>query len=100
MTFLKRLKYVPQLSRYFGIGWLVFRASYALRIKTGILRRQMPIYRWSDRPLIHWLNENVPSTPLDYVRWRKVQSTRFFFTSLPDNLSGDVAAEAEALLEG
>src|SRR5579859_3105321 len=100
MTLFNRLNHVRQIARYFGIDWLVFRAGYAARIKTGMLRRQMPIYGWDDRPLAYWLKEGVPSNPPAYVRWRAEQPIRFFFTKLPSNIPDAVATQAEALLSG
>src|SRR6266498_3009586 len=60
----------------------MFRVGYALRIRTGFIRRQMPRYVWKDRPLKTWLKKNIPSTPEQYTQWRKQNSPKFFFDPL------------------
>jgi len=64
-----------------GARWLLFRVGYALRKRTGVVRAQMPMYQWKDRPLETWLKSQVPSTPEAYVQWRKQHSPKFFFES-------------------
>ena len=88
-----------------GTHWLLFRVSYALRRRTGYIRKQMPAYRWDDRPLVAWLNNNIPSTPQGYWEWRKQNSPKFFFEaiSLPNDLPWNpqiAVEEAERILSG
>jgi Heparinase II/III-like protein/Heparinase II/III N-terminus len=65
-----------------GIHWLMFRVGYALRKRTGFIRRQMPRYDLKDRPLGSWLKKQIPSTPEDYAVWRHQNSPKFFFNPL------------------
>lgn len=94
-----RLKLLGQLTRYFGIKWVLFRAWYALQKKLGLLRRRMTPYAWRDRPLRYWLRATVPSDPLAYVEWRREHGGRFFFTDLPP-ASVSAIEEAERILGG
>ena len=57
----------------------MFRLGYLLRKRTGFIRRQMPVYRWEDRPLETWLKKTIPSTPEAYAQWRRQNSPKFFF---------------------
>jgi asparagine synthase (glutamine-hydrolysing) len=69
-----------------GSQWLLFRVGYALRKRTGYIRRQMPQYNWEDRPLVMWLKKNIPSTPQTYFDWRKKNTPKFFFEPLRPEL--------------
>lgn len=60
----------------------MFRIAYALRLRTGFIRRQIPAYHWKDRPLKTWLKKDIPSQPEPYAKWRRQNSPRFFFSSL------------------
>ncbi len=77
-----------------GSQWLIFRVGYALRKSTGFIRRQMPQYQWTDRPLETWLKKNIPSTSESYFEWRKRNSPKFFFDSLSVMLSDGEASRA------
>jgi len=88
-----------------GTRWLLFRVSYALRRRTGYIRKQMPAYRWEDRPLGAWLKGNIPPRPKDYWEWRRHHSPKFFFEaiSLPSDLPWNpqiAVEEAERILSG
>ncbi|MGE5641998.1 MAG: hypothetical protein ACM3Y8_03210, partial [Byssovorax cruenta] len=61
-----------------GSRWLVFRVAYALRKRTGYIRKQMPQYQWQDCPLATWLRLGTPSSPEAYAHWRKQNSPLFF----------------------
>ena len=76
---LNHFRNLQSLLRSHGTRWLLFRAAYALRKRTGLLRRQMPAYEWKERPLGTWLKKEVPSTPEAYAAWRRQHSPRFFF---------------------
>src|SRR5215212_8495697 len=62
-----------------GSQWLLFRVSYALRKRTGLIRLRLPIYQWQDRPLETWLKNGIPSKPEAYAEWRSQNSPNFFF---------------------
>lgn len=74
---------VCQLWRYFGPAWLAYRLGYAARTRTGLLRRQLPAYAWSARPLRSWLRQGVPAEPEAYAAWRQEHGGRFFFQTPP-----------------
>ena len=76
---LTKLKTFASLYRELGFRWSAFRAAYAFRLRTGLVRLQMPQYKWTDRPLETWLKKGVPSEPEAYAKWRKQNSPRFFF---------------------
>ncbi|MEO7838490.1 MAG: heparinase II/III family protein, partial [Anaerolineales bacterium] len=59
--------------------WSAFRLAYAFRLRTGLIRLQMPRYSWADRPLETWLKKHIPSDALTYTQWRKRNSPKFFF---------------------
>jgi len=74
-----RLKVLWYLYRYFGAGWLAYRLGYALRIRSGWLRHQMPSTSWDDQPLTRFLTDPNLSDPQVYLEWRKSHSPKFFF---------------------
>ena len=76
---LTKLRTLISLYRELGFRWSAFRAAYAFRLRTGLVRLQMPQYKWDDRPLEVWLKKDIPSNPETYAKWRKQNSPRFFF---------------------
>lgn len=66
----------------------MFRVVYALRKRTGLIRKQMPAYEWADRPLKTWLKKKIPAQPEQYARWRRQKSPKFFFEPLRAERSG------------
>jgi hypothetical protein len=48
---------------------MLFRLAYAFRLRTGLIRLQMPQYKWTDRPLATWLKKTTSSKPkfLEFV---------------------------------
>ncbi len=103
---LKKIKALDSLRRRFGLGWLTTRFGYALRMRTGILRMQIPSYRWQDAPLRHWLRPDVPAEPSAYASWRAANTPVFVFDVLPALHSLHpwdttvAVAEAERILTG
>ncbi|HJR79216.1 MAG TPA: alginate lyase family protein [Anaerolineales bacterium] len=88
-----------------GARWLLFRVGYALRIRTGLVRLQMPVYAWEARPLGTWLKKNIPSKPEAYSAWRKQHALTYFFSeiALPEKVPWDpqvAVDEAERILSG
>ncbi|MBI5964427.1 MAG: alginate lyase family protein [Chloroflexi bacterium] len=75
---LTRFRTLASLYRQLGLRWLTFRFAYAFRLRTGIIRLQTPICKWTDRPLETWLKKNIPSQPESYANWRKQNSPQFF----------------------
>ena len=78
---LTKLRTLISLYQELGFRWSAFRVAYAFRIRTGLIRLQLPQYRWKDRPLETWLKKDVPSEPKAYAKWRKQNSPNFFFDS-------------------
>jgi len=78
-----KIKALDSLRRRFGLGWLWNRFGYALRMRAGILRLQVPAYRWKDAPLRRWLRSDVPDEPQAYAQWRDAHAPTFVFTELP-----------------
>lgn len=103
---LNKFRSLFSLTKKFGLGWILFRFTYALRMRLGILRAQFPVYEWDDRPLKTWLKPDVPSAPKEYLAWRKQHAPKFFFDaipSLPNNPSWNpqrAVDEAEKILAG
>ncbi|HEX6269163.1 MAG TPA: alginate lyase family protein [Anaerolineales bacterium] len=88
-----------------GSRWLWFRVGYALRMRTGFVRLQMPPYDWKERPLETWLKKYIPSKPEIYAGWRKQNAPVFLFeqAALPDLVPWNTQlalAEAERILNG
>ena len=79
---LTKLRTLASLYRQAGFRWSAFRVAYAFRLRTELIRLQMPQYKWTDRPLETWLKKNIPSTPESYTQWRKQNSPKFFFEPL------------------
>jgi hypothetical protein len=64
---LNRIKTLASLYLELGPRWSAFRLAYAFRLRTGLIRLQTPQYKWSDRPLKHWLKPTIPSAPDSYA---------------------------------
>ncbi len=75
---LTKLRTLASLYRQAGFRWSAFRVAYAFRLRTGLIRLQMPQYKWTDRPLETWLKKDIPSTAESYAQWRKQNSPKFF----------------------
>jgi asparagine synthase (glutamine-hydrolysing) len=68
-----------QLLRYFGPGWLIYRAWYAFQLRTGWLRRKTPSFEWTARPLATWLRDPQLADPACYLAYRRQAAPAFFF---------------------
>ena len=68
-----------RLLRTQGPGWLAFRVGHALRLRSGLLRRQLPAGSWEDRPLADSLTDPSLARPGDYLAHRLGGSPPFFF---------------------
>lgn len=101
----RRINTLKFLYRHFGARWVLFRIGYAVRMRTGIMRWQIPAYNWKDRPLRYWVKSQIPSEPEAYQKYRKVNQPNFIFNSinLPKAVSWDqieVVKEADHYLAG
>lgn len=100
-----RINTIKYLYRHFGARWVLFRIGYAVRMRTGILRWQIPSYDWKDRPLRHWVKSHIPSEPETYLQYRKENQPKFIFNAInfPQEISWDqieVVKEADHYLAG
>jgi hypothetical protein len=99
-----RFKVLFQLIRYFGIGWLLYRITYKLKISSGYLRWKLPSYQWSDRLLEYWIHKNIPSSADAYVKWRLTNRGKFFFSKIPSSYpfkeQSTSVTEANAIIDG
>jgi hypothetical protein len=76
---LTKLRTFASLYRELGLRWSAFRLAYAFRLRSGLIRLQMPQYKWDDRPLETWLKKDIPSDFESYSQWRKNNLPKFFF---------------------
>jgi hypothetical protein len=76
---LKKLQVGYQLWRHFGTEWFWFRAQYALRQRTGRLKRQSPAIPWAQQPLATFLREKELADPTQYTAYRRSTAPKFFF---------------------
>src|SRR5215468_6417019 len=77
---LGRVQQLHQLWQHMGPEWLVYRLSYAARIRTGALRRKIPATEWNEQPLDGFLKNKSLADPEIYLEYRRTQSPRFFFS--------------------
>ncbi|MEW6085820.1 MAG: alginate lyase family protein [Chloroflexota bacterium] len=92
---LTRLRTLASLYRELGPRWTLFRLAYAIRLRTGLIRLQMPMREWGD-----YKNHIKNSRP-------ERRDERFFHPvvegRLPENISWDkqkAVEEADRLLNG
>lgn len=103
---LNKVELAFKLWQHFGLRWVLFRVMYAIRMRTRLLARRMPQYRWEDRPLAYWLRDDVPAQSDEYYQWRQEHGGKFFFDDTfqlphkPEWLPEKTIAEANAILEG
>jgi hypothetical protein len=103
---LSKVKAFETLRRHYGLGWLSFRLGYTLRRSLGLLRLQMPAYRWKDHPLRDWLRPEIPSNVYGYAQWRASNAPPFLLNNSPtppQKIPWQPAAQvakAESLLAG
>lgn len=76
---LNRFQTLASLLLEQGLRWSAFRFADAFRHHSGLIRLQMKMYPWEDRPLRMWLKRDVPSDPVKYFEWRKKNAPKFFF---------------------
>jgi len=63
-----------------GLNWLLFRCSYELQRRMGMLKHRFPAYSWDALSLSHWVKRGIPTAPNAYLAYRQREnSMRFFF---------------------
>ena len=106
---LKKLRILPSLYRELGLRWSAFRIAYAFRLRTGLIRLQMPQYKWSDRPLETWLRK--PQQSADRVGLSASKSVHLHRAQVPVSRPSEIPpnipwnpqtaiAEADRILNG
>ncbi len=101
-----RIKRLRELYQVFGARWLWFRVKYWLKMRSGLIRLQVPAYSWKRYTLADCLFEGVPAENQSYSLWRKQNLPSFFFQPDP-NFPRDrgfdlkqIDEEARQLLKG
>ncbi len=97
---LTKLRTLASLYRELGPRWTAFRLAYALRLRTGLIRLQMPQYKWDDRPLETWLKKSEQTAGrVGAVLFRPVSRPRELPPNIPWNKQTAVE-EADRILNG
>lgn len=68
-----------QLVRSFGPKWVLWRIGYALRKKSGLLKRRFPTVGFGDVRLADLVRDGTPTAADDYRVFREGGTGRFFF---------------------
>src|SRR5664280_2717075 len=68
-----------RLGQTMGWPWLAFRLGYGVKIRTGHLRRRMPMKDWSSQPLGAFFQDAVLAEPQRYLEQRRNEAPTFFF---------------------
>ena len=102
---LNKIKTLASLFLELGLRWSAFRLAYAFRHRSGLIRLQMPQYKWADRPLATWLKKGIPAESTAYAEWRKANAPDFFFDNVGAGsprpmFSKNAIAEADRILNG
>jgi hypothetical protein len=77
-----RLKLLARM----GPGWVLWRAAYALRKRSGLLRSSLPAVSWGEVNLADLVTAETPGDPESFRAHRETCDRRFFFPlgELPD----------------
>lgn len=92
------------LARQYGLRRCLFRLTYDLRQRVGLLKRRFPEWEWNERPLTHWLAE-PDADPDSLLAQRDRPPPAFFFEPgclphVPDEWCRDAVEDADAILKG
>ncbi len=68
-----------ELIRRLGPRWMLYRAGYALRKKSGLLRRRFPTRKLEEIHLADLVHGDVPTDPEPFRKYREASAARFFF---------------------
>lgn len=79
----RKISSLQSLYAHFGARWVAFRIGYAIRMKSGILKQQIPSYQWQDKPLQDWIKPNIPNEIEGYANWRKNNPIAYLFNQVP-----------------
>lgn len=67
--------------RHFGPLWMMSRAYYSVRLRSGMIRRQLPATSWDDQPLAGFLSNRELASPTKYFQHRQSSAPKFFFNA-------------------
>ena len=91
-----------ELAQRLGLDWVAYRGVYAVRRKTGLLKRRFPTREWDRVTLAGLVNCGVPTEPEAYKAYRATKGGKFLFASgcLPaaTELERIIGADATALI--
>ena len=76
---IRQIRLLPQIIRYYGLGWLLYRFWYAFALRSGILRWRTPATSWEKRPFHTHLTAETLAAPTTYTHYRKIEAPPFFF---------------------
>jgi hypothetical protein len=76
---LEKARRFAQLWQAMGPGWLAFRLGYTVRLRTGIMRRQLPPKNWADLPFNDLTVDPDLAEPEAYWEYRRQSAPPFFF---------------------
>ncbi|MCP4589538.1 MAG: hypothetical protein GY842_02215, partial [bacterium] len=68
-----------RLVRWLGPRWVLWRAFYALRKKSGLMKRGFPTPEFADLSLADVVCPGTPTEPVAYRSFREASASRFFF---------------------
>jgi hypothetical protein len=74
-----KLHHCWQMLRHLGPLWMMCRAYYSVRLRTGMIRRQLPATEWNDQPLAGLLSDRELAQPTRYFEYRQQYAPKFFF---------------------
>ena len=79
----RKINSLQSLYSHFGARWIAFRIGYGIRMRSGILKQQIPSYQWQDKPLQDWIKPNLPYEIEEYANWRKNNPVKYLFNQVP-----------------
>jgi Heparinase II/III-like protein/Heparinase II/III N-terminus len=68
----------------------MYRTWHAMRLKSGLVRMQLPATTWAEQPLTMFLADQSLAEPEHYAEYRRTSAPRFFFDPQDRNASGTV----------
>ena len=74
------LRHLRALQRHFGIRWLAGRSLYALKLRTGVIRRRLPARSWEDAVCADDFSDPALAEPRSYIEYRRARAPVFFFS--------------------
>lgn len=76
-----KLALARQLWHHFGPAWLIYRLVYAWRLRSGLLRWQIPARAWDAQPFCRLVLDPAFADTGTYLRYRRHGAPAFFFAA-------------------